>query len=127
MQDLVIGVDHGFGNMKTKNKCFTSGLKRMVAKPPICKNTLYYSGQWYVVGGERLMIKDTKVGDEDYYILTLATIAEEFKFRGIQEANVYLGVGLPLTRVGAEKGNFSRYLSKNSEINYVFEDEYLSK
>lgn len=51
------------------------------------------------IGGERLEVKKTKVENEDFYLLTLAAIAKEFSKReNITESNVYLAVGLPLTR-----------------------------
>ena len=47
-------------------------------------------------------VKDTKVEDDSFYLLTLAAVAKELKRRGLAEAKVFLAVGLPLTRFGAE-------------------------
>ena len=46
-----------------------------------------------------------KVEDDSFYLLTLAAVAKELKRRGLAEAKVFLAVGLPLTRFGAEKNS----------------------
>ena len=48
-------------------------------------------------------MKDTKVEDDSFYLLTLAAVAKELKKRGLSDAKVFLAVGLPLTRFGAER------------------------
>lgn len=37
-----------------------------------------------------------------------------------------IAAGLPLTRFGAEKEDFIRYLLKEKEVSFVFEDESFS-
>lgn len=74
------------------------------------------------------MVRNTKVENDNFYILTLAAMAKELRRRDINNANVLLSVGLPLTRFGAEKQDFISYLSKNKEIQYWFENrEYRTK
>lgn len=41
--------------------------------------------------------------------------------RGVRTANVFLSVGLPLSKYGAEKQEFISYLSKNKEISFKYE------
>jgi len=106
----VIGIDHGFGNMKTRNTIFTSGIKGSVVEPPIRHRVLKYKGKYYMIGGERVEVKERKSIDPDYYLLTLAALAEELKVRGLTKAEVYVGAGLPLTRMGEEKREFIKYL-----------------
>ena len=60
--------------------------------------------------------------DESFYLLTLAAMAKELKIRGKNSADVFLSVGLPLTRFGAEKDNFIKYLSKKRELEFKFEN-----
>lgn len=67
------------------------------------------------------MVKDTKVTDDNFYLLTLAAIAKELKTRGIYNVDIFLSVGLPLTRFGAEKENFIKYLSRKKEVVFKFE------
>lgn len=53
----------------------------------------------------------TKTENEQYYLLTLAAIAQEIRFReGSRKAEVVLAAGLPLTSFGREKKNFRDYL-----------------
>ena len=33
---MVIGIDHGYGNMKTATRCFTSGVVRYEKEPISC-------------------------------------------------------------------------------------------
>ena len=39
------------------------------------------------------------------------------------EAKVFLAVGLPLTRFGAEKNDFIKYLTKNKRVSFKYENE----
>ena len=67
--------------------------------------------------------KDTKVEDDSFYLLTLAAVAKELKKRGLSDAKVFLAVGLPLTRFGAERNNFIKYLTKNKRVDFRYENE----
>ena len=119
----VIGVDHGWSHIKTAATVFTTSIEENPS-PTFYKDVLEYRGKYYNIGGERLEVKDTKVENEDFYLLTLAAIAKELTKRGnILKTNIYLAVGLPLTRFGEEKQPFIDYLSKNEEINFKFEEK----
>ncbi len=116
----VIGVDHGWMNMKTVSEIFTSGVKE-TTEPAICENTLEYRGKFYKVGGDRLEVNENKVADDNYYLLTLAAIAKELKNRKKQKADIILAVGIPLTKFAKEKRDFISYLSKNKQILFRYE------
>ena len=66
---------------------------------------------------------DSKVENENFYLLTLVAIAKELEIRGKNEANVVLAVGLPLTRFSAERTPFIDYLSKNRDVVFGFEQK----
>lgn len=117
----VIGIDHGWSNMKTATQVFTTGVKEITTEPAFFDNVVEFSGVYYKVGGKRLEVRDCKVENDNFYILTLAAVAKELFRRGKREADVLLSVGLPLTRFGAEKQEFISYLSRNKEINFRFE------
>lgn len=119
----VIGIDHGWSGMKTVHEVFTSGCKEISTEPAFTENLLEYGGRYYKIGSKRLEVKDTKVTDENYYMLTLAAVAKELKIRGKKTAHVLLAVGLPLTRFGDEKKDFVSYLSKKKEVSFTFEKE----
>ena len=119
----VIGIDHGWAMMKTFSQVFTAGLGEIKTEPAIYENLLEYDGRYFRVGGERLTVKPTKVIDENYYLLTLAAVAMELERRGKRSANVYLAVGLPLTRFGAEKQEFIDYLLKQKAVHFKYEQK----
>jgi plasmid segregation protein ParM len=118
----IIGIDYGWSNMKTVDSVFTSGVKEITTEPALFDNVVEFEGKYYKVGGKRLEVKDTKVSDENYYILTLAAIAKELNRRGQRRANVFLSIGLPLTRFGVEKKGFINYLMKKKELSFNFEN-----
>ena len=41
---MVIGIDHGYGNMKTATRCFPSGVARYDKEPIFQNNLLVYNG-----------------------------------------------------------------------------------
>lgn len=93
---VVIAIDHGWSNMKTVHETFTSGIREITTEPALFENVLEKDGKYYKVGSERLKVKDSKVEDENYYLLSLAATAKELDRLGKRTANVYWAVGLPL-------------------------------
>lgn len=47
---ILIGIDHGYGNMKTRHTVFKSGVKCYSSEPPIASEVLAYDGKYYVIG-----------------------------------------------------------------------------
>ena len=119
----VIGIDHGWSMMKTISQVFVTGVKEITTTPALFGDVLEYEGKFYKVGAVRQEVKDTKVEDDSFYLLTLAAVAKELKRRGLAEAKVFLAVGLPLTRFGAEKNDFIKYLTKNKRVSFKYENE----
>ena len=119
----VIGVDHGWSGMKTVSQVFTTGVKEITTEPAFFNNVVEFNGCYYMVGGKRLEVRDLKVENDNFYILTLAAVAKELNRRGMRNANILLSVGLPLTRFGAEKQDFIDYLSKEKEVTFRFDNE----
>lgn len=119
----VIGIDHGWSNMKTVSQIFTTGAKEIATEPAFFDNVVEWGGVYYKVGGKRLEVRDTKVENDNFYILTLAAVAKELDRRGIRNSNVLLAVGLPLTRFGAEKQDFIKYLAREKEVSFRYEKE----
>jgi plasmid segregation protein ParM len=117
----VIGIDHGWSQMKTASKVFTSGVKLISTEPATMDNVVELDGKYYRVGGDRMPVTKTKVENENYYVLTLAAVAMELERRGKRDATVVLAVGLPLTRFGAERKDFLDYLWKRQDVDFFFE------
>ncbi len=120
---IIIGVDHGYGNMKTAHKAFRTGVECMDEEPIVSKNFVKYKDKFYVIGESHLVYQGNKTDSEDFYILTLAALAEELKFRGLHEANVILAVGLPLAWMKSQGADFRHYLMKEQELHFEFRKE----
>lgn len=119
----VIGIDHGWSNMKTVSQIFTTGVKEISTEPAFFDNIVEWDGTYYKVGGKRLEVRDSKVENDNFYLLTLASVAKELNRRGMRNSNVLLSVGLPLTRFGAEKQDFIKYLARKKDVTFRFEKE----
>ncbi len=119
----VIGVDHGWSQMKTVHTIFSAGIEEILSEPAFFDDVLEYENRYYKVGTKRDAVMDNKTVNDDYYLLTLASIAKELKLRGSREATIVLAVGLPATRYGAEKKPFVEYLSRKKEVMFTFEQE----
>ena len=74
---LIIGVDAGYGNMKTASCIFPTGITAFDEKPFFTENLLVYKGRYYLIGSGHKEYTDQKILDEDYYVLTLASVARE--------------------------------------------------
>ncbi len=120
---IIVGVDHGYGNMKTTHRVFRTGVECMEEEPIVSKNFVRYKDKFYVIGESHLVYQGNKTDSEDFYILTLAALAEELKFRGLHEANVILAVGLPLAWMKSQGADFRHYLMKEQELHFEFRKE----
>ena len=120
---IIVGVDHGYGNMKTAHRVFRTGVECMEEEPIVSKNFVRYKDKFYVIGESHLVYQGNKTDSEDFYILTLAALAEELKFRGLHETNVILAVGLPLAWMKNQGAGFRRYLMKEQELHFEFRKE----
>ena len=117
---IIIGVDHGYGNIKTVNHCFKTGILGYDSEPLFTGDMLTYNGRYYLIGeGHKEFIAE-KIKDEDYYLLTLVAIANELKDANLTEANIVLAAGLPLTWTSGQKREFAAYLGKNKEVDFNY-------
>jgi plasmid segregation protein ParM len=75
---VVIGIDHGYGNMKTAHCCFRTGILPIDGNEPVfSSDILTYDGKSYVIGQGHKEFTADKMLDQDYYLLTLTAIARE--------------------------------------------------
>ena len=117
---IVIGIDHGYGNIKTASSCFRTSVKAYDTEPTFTSNMLVYNGRYYIIGEGHKEFIPEKQNDDDYYILTLAAVARELYARNLERASVYLAVGLPLTWVSEQKDEFKAYLLREPHVDFVF-------
>ena len=116
----IIGIDHGYGNIKTASTVTKSGVTAYETEPIFSGNILEYEGGYYRIGECQKEFVSDKVSDNDYYLLTLMAIARELNVYGIREADVHLAAGLPLTWIRRQREEFRSYLLKNREVTYCF-------
>ena len=119
----IIAVDHGYGNIKTANTVTPTGITAYETEPIFTGNILDYNGTYYRIGeGHKEFIPDKAI-DEDYYLLTLMAVARELNIFSIQEADVHLTAGLPLTWIWHQREEFRSYLLQNLEVSYRFNNK----
>ena len=119
----IIAVDHGYDNIKTANTVTSTGITAYETEPIFTGNILEYNGTYYRIGeGHKEFIQD-KAMDEDYYLLTLMAVARELNVFSIQEADVHLAAGLPLTWIRNQREEFRSYLLQNPEVSYHFNNK----
>ena len=125
----VIGIDHGYGNMKTANCCFPTSVIESDVEPTFVSDLLVWNGRYYSIGVGHKEFTADKFMDEDYYVLTLAAIARELGRAQIYQGDVFIAAGLPLTWVSEQKAEFKKYLLQHSDVSFTFrnkEYEYMA-
>ena len=116
---VIIGVDHGYGNIKTANECFKAGFTVYDKEPYFKDDLLIYNGKYYVIGEGHKSFIFSKDEDEDYYILTLAAIGKEMARAGMDYALVHLAVGVPLNWIAQQRDHFRDYLLANKNVHFA--------
>ena len=106
---IYIGLDHGYGNIKTAHRVFQTGIECYDEEPIVSTNYVKYRDKYYVIGESHLVYQGNKTESDDFYILTLAGLAEEMKYRGLHEADVVLAVGLPLAWVKTQAAEWRNW------------------
>lgn len=120
-QDIcIIAVDSGYGNIKTARTITPTGIKPCDNGTIFGGDVLVYEGKRYLIGaGHKEFIAD-KEQDNDYYLMTLAAVANELSQSGITTADVHLATGLPLTWVRRQRESFRAYLMQNEQVDLSF-------
>jgi plasmid segregation protein ParM len=116
----IIGIDHGYGNIKTANCCFKTGVTAYDKEPIFKENLLIWNDKYYLIGEEHKEFSADKMLDSDYYVLTLAAIARELNISKTYNADVFIAAGLPLTWVSEQKEDFKKYLLQHETADFIF-------
>lgn len=120
---FIIGIDHGYGNIKTANTVTTTGITVYSSEPTFSGNVLHYNNMYYRIGeGHKEFISD-KSADNDFYLFSLMAIAKELSKQGITSADVHIAAGLPLTWVKTQREDFRKYLLQNETVEFSFNDK----
>ena len=121
---IIIGIDHGYYAIKTAHCSFPAGLTSYGEHEPYTRQGLLeFGGCFFVCGSGRQPIQRDKTVNDNYYLLTLAAIANEIQQRGLPpECSVRIAAGLPLTSFGRDKPKFKDYLLRSKQpVNFRFE------
>lgn len=119
--EVIIGVDHGNAQIKTKNTCFVSGLEEFPTKPPMAADIIQYQGRYWTLVGKRLPVMRDKTKDDRFYLLTLFAIAKELEARRADSStlDIDLAVGLPPQHYGALKESFAQYFRRQEPVRFI--------
>lgn len=121
-QNIVIGIDHGYGYIKSAETIIKSGIEAYPVKPPFDEDILEYNRQIFVAGQIRNEHPADKTKNDDYFYLTLVSLAKELKAHGLKEADhVILSVGLPYSFFTTQKEEFRNYLMKKKTLTFKYE------
>ena len=124
-----IGIDHGYYAIKTRHCSFPAGLTAYGSHEPYTRQGLLeFDGCFFVCGTGRQPIQRDKTINDNYYLLTLAALAQEIRSRGAPtECTVRIAAGLPLTSYGRDKPKFRSYLLRPSQpVQFRYEGEEYS-
>ena len=117
---IIIGIDSGYGNIKTANCCFPASVFTYAKEPVFKENLLVFESKFYLIGeGHKEFLAD-KTKDLDYYVLALAAIARELNIRKMTCGKIRIAAGLPLTWVSGQRDEFRDYLMQNKAVDFSF-------
>jgi plasmid segregation protein ParM len=116
----IIAIDHGYSGIKTANFITPTSVTAYDTAPVFAGNILQYGDKFYRIGeGHKPFVAD-KASDDDFYVLTLAAIAQELHLHGITSADIHIAAGLPLAWVKAQRESFREYLMRNKSAEFIF-------
>lgn len=125
MKKILITIDHGNKNIKVlgndgTNYCFTTGYVESITEPISSENLLIYNNKFYTIGTNRFPVTFDKSIDDRFFMLTLAAIARNLKLNSVQDGDIVLSVGLPISSFGTLKDKFKQYFIRKN-ISFVYE------
>ena len=122
----VIGIDHGYGNIKTANTVTPTGITAYDSEPTFSGNVLESDSVFYTIGEGHKPYIINKAEDEDYFHLTQYAIARELAREGVFEADVHIAAGLPLTWVRTQRDSFREYLMQQESMEFTLNKKLFS-
>lgn len=118
---IKLGIDNGNYNTKSsEGMLYASGYAESDREFITPEMQLYYGGRYYAIGERRLRFQQDKTREQDTFILTLPAIASAIGKAGVTDAEIILGVGLPIDSYGTRKDAFRRYFLRD-DVSFQFE------
>lgn len=125
-QKIIVSIDHGNRNIKTRQNVFTSGVIESDCKP-VLGEYLYYNGRYYSISEQRIPYMRDKTTDERFFILTLFGIAMEMETlestQGNSTLHVDLSVGLPPKHYGTLYKRFREYFIGMGKLEFTYKEK----
>ena len=123
MQQIKLGIDNGNYNTKSSDRMLYASGFATDANGFITPNMqLYYEGMYYAIGGKRMNFQQDKTSEPDTFILSLPAIANAMRLAKAHDADVALGVGLPIELYGSQRVAFREYFLRK-DVHFHFEEE----
>lgn len=126
---MLISIDHGNKQIKTKRKTFVAGFVESDTKPPFGQNVLYYNNKYYTLTERRIPYMRDKTVDERYFILTLFAIGFELAEKNQQAdetIDIQLAIGLPPAHYGAQYERFENYFLNRGILDFQLDGNQYS-
>ena len=125
---MIIGIDHGNAQIKTRNTCFVSGVEEFLTKPPMAADVIQYQSRYWTLVGKRLPVMRDKTKDDRFYLLTLFAISKELEARKeiTSTLDIDLAVGLPPEHYGMLKDSFAQYFRRQETVRFTYNDKPFS-
>ncbi|MFZ5944279.1 MAG: ParM/StbA family protein [Bacillota bacterium] len=121
---IKLGVDNGNYNTKSsEGMLYAAGYAASDKEFLVPEMQLFFEGKYYAIGERRLRFQQDKTREPDTFILTLPAIADAMKKAGVSNAEIALGVGLPIDSYGTQKEAFRRYFLRNN-ISFQFDGTF---
>lgn len=118
----IIGIDHGYRNMKTSHTIFKTALEELKTKPDDLENVLEFNNHYYTISGEEVSSLDTKdkSDSKEFYLLTLVALAKELDFRKKSNVKAIICAGLPIAWYDTQKEKFKKNLEATKNLVFSF-------
>jgi plasmid segregation protein ParM len=111
---IKLGIDNGNYNTKSSDgMLYASGYTASDREFITPEMQLFYNGGYYAIGERRLRFQQDKTTEPDTFILTLPAIAAAMSRAGVSDAEITLGVGLPIDSYGTRKDAFREYFLRD--------------
>ncbi len=119
-----LGIDNGNYNTKSSEKMlYASGYAASDKEFITPEMQLFFESRYYAIGERRMRFQQDKTREPDAFLLTLPAIADAMKKAGTTNAEITLGVGLPIDSYGMQKEAFRRYFLREN-ITFRFEGTF---
>ena len=120
----ILGLDLGYGNIKTSKTCFPTGITAYDTEPVFKGRVLFHKGIYYKIGESIKPFIADKTTDKDFLILAYAGIAAECLANNITEANIILAAGIPTSMVKAQREDTRKYLLSDPDPEFDYNGKH---